>query len=66
MPTSALHAPAGVGSERSKVALADLLASRRKWLQEQELLLDVRREVVQVHDLRHARLSDVGEAGELQ
>ncbi|MCK6486716.1 MAG: hypothetical protein L6R00_21630, partial [Phycisphaerae bacterium] len=33
--------------------------------QVQEFLLDVRRQVVEVHDLRHARLGDVGQAGQL-
>jgi len=42
----------------------DGIVTARNRLQEKELLLDVRREVVQVHDLRHPRLGDVGQAGE--
>lgn len=65
MPLRALPTPVGLCCDRSQRSLVHRVATAGRWRQRQQLLLDVRGEVVQVHDLRHAGLGDVGEARQL-
>lgn len=62
----ALLVPAHSANKRSKMPLTDRGSSGCNCRQEKKLFLNLGREVVQVHDLRHPRLSDVGEAGQLR
>jgi len=63
-PHLSLIPPVSQLGNRAKVAFGDRVASFSHWREVQYRFLDVRRQVQQVHDLCHAGLGDVGEAGQ--
>lgn len=65
LPHLPLLLPVGRGGDRPEVQFPDRVASGFDRRQEENLLLNVGREVEQVHDLRHPGAGDVPEAGEL-
>ena len=57
--------PGKLGTDSSQHLLVDGIAAGRGAGKEQERFLNVRCEMQQIHDLRHARLRDVGQASHL-
>src|SRR5690606_32301145 len=53
LPESALLSPVRLGGDGPNMVLADRITALGGARQEQDRLLDVRRELQQVHDLRH-------------
>ena len=65
LPQMPLSAPVGHGRDGANLTLGDGVAARCGARQEQDFLLGVRRQVQQVHDLRHAGPRHVAEAGQV-
>tara|TARA_Y100001933_G_scaffold264270_1_gene329134 strand:- start:54 stop:335 length:282 start_codon:yes stop_codon:yes gene_type:complete len=61
-----LFAPVRVGNDASEISLRHRISPHLDRLHEQDLLLNVRGQVQQVHDLRHTRLRDLGEVSQLR
>ena len=57
-PQPPLHPPVQLPSQRPQQPLMDLRFSLDYFRQVKQLLLNIRRQVQQAHDLRHPRLTD--------
>lgn len=66
IPASDLPAPINLTSNRSQVALRDWVATLFHRFQKQDIFLNLRSKMKQVHDLGHAWLRDLSEISEFR
>ena len=64
LPEPHLLSPIGLGRDGAKVALGDGVAAGARPGKEEDLLLDVGRQLAEVHDLAEAGAGDVDQAGQ--
>ncbi len=64
-PIVALLWPIAQPRDRPQIPLGKHILARSDWRQVQNFFLNVRSQMQEIHDLRHARLRDVGEACEV-